>query len=181
MEIKIEEDYLPLFKPSQTKQLTMSSKPVKPSAFNYIHSDDERKKCREELNGKPVIVHTKDTLKLIRHTVKNMGTKDVCFSVIHDMMMMSVFNNEEMNDQMRLWKDLAKQGHLTVLECNNQTREIDGKNYYLMTITPCPNTANFDPIGMSLGFMVSGYIYVFKMEKNRDAVFGYIKKFCKEE
>jgi hypothetical protein len=158
-----------------------SNKTVKPTAFNHIITDEERKQRQEELEGKPMLIQMKDTMKLINHTIKNMGTKDVCFCVIHDIMAMSVFNNEEMKRGLGLWKDLAKKNKLTVLECNNQTREINGKNYYLMTITPRPNNANYDPIGMALGFMVSGYIYVFRQEKNRDAVFGYIKKFCKEE
>jgi hypothetical protein len=159
----------------------MSSKTVKPTSFNFTPSVEERKEMQKEFEGKAVVIKRDEMMKRIRHTIKGMGTKDVCFTLVRDVMMMSVFNNDEMKDQMILWKDLAKKGKLNLFEENKQMREIDGKKYHLLTITPCPNAGNFDPVGMALGFMVSGYIYVFRQEKNRDAVYNYIKKYCKEE
>jgi len=157
-----------------------SSKPFKASPFNYTPSEEDRQKMRESRSG-GLCYKMEDAISLVKHTLDNWGTKDIVFGFLHSEGAMSVFNKEEMDAQMRLWKELAKAGKLTVLECNNQTREVDGKKLYLLTITPRPNTASFDPVGMALGFMVSGYVYAFRNIKNRDAVFGYIKKFCKEE
>jgi hypothetical protein len=66
-----------------------------------------------------------------------------------------------------------------VLDGNNFTSKIDGKEYHFLTITPTTHEAMIDPIGMAVGFMVGGYIYGFRRKENRDAVFKYVKKFCK--
>ena len=81
---------------------------------------------------------------------------------------------------MLLWKDLIKRGKLEVLECNNITREIHGKQYYFLTVNPIGHDANLDPIGLAIGFFVNGYIYGFRREANRDAVFNYLKKQMKK-
>jgi hypothetical protein len=152
----------------------------KQSAFNIVPTAEERKERQNELKGKALVIHTDDTLKTLKK-LKMMGTSDVAFSMIHDVMMLSVFNDKEMNQQMLLWKDLAKKGKLEVLECNNITRTIHGKEYYFMTVNPIGQNANFDPIGLAIGFLVNGYIYGFRREVNRDAVFNYIKKQMKKE
>ena len=149
------------------------------SAFAYTPTTEERKKRQNELKGKALIIHKDDTLKTLKK-LKMMGTTDVAFSMIHDVMMLSVFNDKEMNQQMLLWKDLIKRGKLEVLECNNITREIHGKQYYFLTVTPIGQDANFDPIGLAIGFLVNGYIYGFRREANRDAVFNYLKKQMKK-
>jgi predicted transcriptional regulator len=125
------------------------------------------------------VIIPKQVLEHIEHTLVQLDKTDVCISVIHTTGDISAYNNDEMREQMVVWKDLAKQGKLVVRECNNQTRQIKGKDHYLLTIQPVPNDTNMDPIGLALDFMVSGYIYLFKKEVNRDSVFNYIKKFCK--
>jgi predicted transcriptional regulator len=125
------------------------------------------------------VIIPKQVLEHIEHTLVQLDKTDVCISVIHTTGDISAYNNDEMREQMVVWKDLAKQGKLVVRECNNRTRQIKGKDHYLLTIQPVPNDTNMDPIGLALDFMVSGYIYLFKKEVNRDSVFNYIKKFCK--
>lgn len=158
-----------------------STKQSKPSPFFHTVSDEERKDMREKLQGKAITIQTKETMKLLRNLFKRWGTTDLAFTCIHDTLQMSVFNDEEMRGQMLLWKDLAKQGKLEVLECNNYSHTIDGKEYYFLTITPIGHETMISPIGIATGFLVNGYVYGFRRKTNRDAVFQYVKKFCRKE
>lgn len=153
-----------------------ATKTVKPSPFTHTPTAEERKEQQDALKGKPIVVKTDETKRLLRNLFKKWGTTDVAFCCIHDTLMMSVFNNNEMREQMILWKDLAKRGKLEVLEENNTTLEFEGKEYHFLTITPTPNKTNFDPVGVAMGFLVNGYCYGFRRKENRDAVFKYIKK-----
>lgn len=159
----------------------MSAKQFKPSPFFQTVSDEERKEMREKLQGKAITIQTKETMKLLRNLFKRWGTTDLAFTCIHDTLQMSVYNDEEMRGQMLLWKDLAKQGKLEVLEGNNYSHTIDGKEYYFLTITPIGNETILSPIGVATGFLVNGYVYGFRRKTNRDAVFQYVKKFCRKE
>jgi hypothetical protein len=152
----------------------------KPTTFNYTPTTEERKKRQDQLKGKSIIVHRDEVLKQLKQ-LNLMEKKDVAFSMIHDVMILSVYNNEEMSRQMLLWKDLAKRGKIEVLKTNNISETIHGKKYYFLTVNPIGQDANFDPIGLAIGFIVNGYIYGFTREVNRDAVFAYINKHMKKE
>ena len=154
---------------------------AKPSPFSHVASDEEREERRKKLNEKGVIIQTKETMKLLRNTFKKWAKTDLAFSCIHDILQLSVFNDAEMKEQMLLWKDLAQRHKITVLDGNNFTKEIDGKEYHFLTITPTTEDTMIDPIGIAVGFIVNGYVYGFRRKENRDAVFKYVKKFCKEE
>jgi len=151
------------------------AKSTKPT-FHTI-TDEERKRLSNQLKGKPITIRTDETLKLLRNLFRNWASTDIGFSCIHDTLQLSVYNDAEMRGQMLLWKDLAKQGKIGVLECNNYTNQVHDKEIHFLTITPRNNTAMIDPIGIATGHMVNGYIYGFRRKTNRDAVFNYVKKF----
>ena len=154
---------------------------AQPSPFTHVASDEEREERRKKLNEKGIVIQTKETMKLLRNTFKIWAKTDLAFSCIHDILQLSVFNDAEMKDQMLLWKDLAQRHKITVLDGNNFTKAIDGKEYHFLTITPTTEDTMIDPIGIAVGFIVNGYIYGFRRKENRDAVFKYVKKFCKEK
>jgi hypothetical protein len=154
---------------------------AQPSPFSHVVSDAERDERRKKLNEKGVVIQTKETMKLLRNTFKIWAKTDLAFSCIHDILQLCVFNDAEMKGQMLMWKDLAQRHKITVLDGNNFTRAIDDKEYHFLTITPTTSDSMIDPIGVAVGFVVNGYIYGFRRKENRDAVFKYVKKFCKEE
>jgi hypothetical protein len=156
----------------------MASANQSTSPSYYVVSDEERKQRQKQLNGKSIIIHNKETMKLLRNTFNRWETTDIAFSCIHDILQLSVFNDAEMKQQMTLWKDLAKRGKIDLLDENNITETIDGKEYHFLTITPTTEDTITDPIGLAIGFIVNGYMYGFRHKDNRDAVFKYVKKFC---
>ena len=152
---------------------------AKPSPFTHIASDAERAERAKKLREVGATIKTKETLELLSNTFKIWANTDLAFACIHNILQLSVYNDAEMKDQMLLWKDLAQRNKINVLDGNNFTSKIDGKEYHFLTITPTDHEAMIDPIGMAVGFMVGGYIYGFRRKENRDAVFKYVKKFCK--
>jgi hypothetical protein len=96
------------------------------------------------------------------------------------MMDFSIYNKKEMNDQMLSWRDLAKEGKLQMYPENNMEYEVDDKKVYTLVISSKGN-CNVCPISLAWGTMVYGYTYAFTKKENRDAVYGYVKKFCPPE
>ena len=99
------------------------------------------------------------------------NTEQVCFG-----------KNEDMREQMKIWKHQKKQGILQVLEENNKTFEIQGKKFYSLVIQDTNPDRNpfIDPLAMGVGMFVSGFVYFFKRKHNRDAVFDYLNKEAKK-
>ena len=106
---------------------------------------------------------------------------DIAFTWLQDYLDFSVYNKEEMTDQMKLWKNLAKEGKLQMYEVNNKEHDVNGKTIYTFVITPIGANAFMCPLALSLGVMVDGYTYAFTKKENRDAIYTYIKKSCVEE
>ena len=97
---------------------------------------------------------------------------------VHDFMW---GNNVELTEQMKMWRKLRKEDKLDMQEFNNKTKYIKGKPWYILVVqTPSirrgVDDIGIDPLGMGFDtpYLVSGYIYVFKHEKNRDATFNYV-------
>ena len=91
----------------------------------------------------------------------------------------SYFNREQMNDQMKLWRKLVKEGHIVIAEGNHRSPTICGKQFHTFVLQHTDLNANpqIDRIGLAFdggAFLVSGYIYCFKNIANRDSVFKYV-------
>ena len=92
---------------------------------------------------------------------------------------LSVMNDEEMEDQAKRWKKQIEDGKISKpLDGNCKTTTVDGKKYHFLTIQPTDlEHCDFDALGMFvLGFVVSGYIYVFENENKRDRIKEYLCK-----
>jgi hypothetical protein len=144
------------FTPSE-KQIEERHEYLKKNEISTVHMDDVRRECRRILS------------------IKN--KTDICFTFIQHLMSFSVYNKEEMTDQMILWRDLAKKGKIEILAGNNREHKIDDKKVYSFIITPT-HDCNFCPVSLALGTLVSGYTYVFTKEENRDRIYNYLKKYC---
>jgi hypothetical protein len=112
--------------------------------------------------------------------------RDICFFGRRTNLQqgLSVLDKEEMTEQMREWRSLAKAGKLKIMDCNCKTTTLpNNKKAWFLVVQPFdPETGNMkdaqlDPVGLFIvGEMVSGYIYVFDSKRNRDAVKEYVMK-----
>lgn len=87
-------------------------------------------------------------------------------------------NNAEMTEQMKIWRKQRKEGTLKILEANNKTFKIQGREWHILVIQDTDSKGNpFDPMGMGYDerqFHVFGFIYHFTRIENRDAVYKYV-------
>ena len=86
-------------------------------------------------------------------------------------------NNDELREQMKLWRKSVKKGDLLIREFNNKTFKIKGIDWYIMVVQDTAGNIGVDKIGLGFDdaqFLVSGYIYVFKHKANRDATYKYV-------
>jgi hypothetical protein len=119
----------------------------------------------------------KKTLKdLVKDRQKTRGETVFCFNQYANKFQWQ--NNEEMKEQMGIWKRQRKSGLITIQEGNNHTKMIDGKEWYILVVQPTDLTkCNIDRSGFGLDnevFMVSGFIYYFRRIENRDIVYKYV-------
>ena len=98
--------------------------------------------------------------------------------LFHKHKMLSVMNNKELKVQAKMWRKHRKAGLIQIQDYNNETYEVDGKEYYALVVQPADlEDAQIDPLGLlTIGLMVSGYVYVFKNKVNRDIIFEYVNK-----
>jgi len=125
-------------------------------------------------------VDMSDMTKQLRIFIKEKVKSDICITYHVGLGAMNVYNEQELQGQMKQWKEYAKDGKIQVRECNNKTFELDGKKFYILVIQP-KNAGHYCPLSMSLGMIVSGFSYAFTKESNRDAVYQYVKKYCVAE
>jgi hypothetical protein len=86
-------------------------------------------------------------------------------------------NNDELREQMKIWRKQRKDGLIEMLECNNHTKKINGTDWHILVLQPtCEKHMTIDPTGFGLDeqFIVSGFIYYFKRIENRYATYKYV-------
>ena len=75
-----------------------------------------------------------------------------------------------------MWRKQRKEGVIQIIEYNNRTYDVDGKEYYSLVVQPSA-FCELDPLGLlKIGLMVSGFVYVFKNKTNRDIIYEYVNK-----
>ena len=125
-----------------------------------------------------VFMKNEDVTKHCKMILSKKNKKDIAFAYIKHVNMFSVFNTEEMRDNMKLWKSHAKEGKLNVFPANIREYEMDGKKLYTFVLSP-KHDVGFCPISLFLfDTMVSGHTYVYTKKENRDSVYEYVKKYC---
>ena len=145
------------------------------SPFNVsLDSAAGRKRIRD-MEGKTLVLTIESVKKICEEILSIKNKKDICFFWQFAMKNFAVMNKEEMDVQMRGWCKQAKEGVLTVMECNNTETDFNGKMIYGLVITPNME-CSLCPISLAIGMMVSGFGYFFTSKANRDAVFQFLKK-----
>jgi len=114
--------------------------------------------------------------KHFEQQVLKKGDDDIGFTFFKSLGQFNVYNKEEMKEQMILWKKLAKDGKIHVLEDNNFESEVGGTKLYSLVVSPDNDDESLCPLGLCLDFMVSGFTYAFTSKQNRDTIFAFIKK-----
>lgn len=152
-----------------------ASKASKTSPFNYrpTQADVERHSSRIKKEG-GIHYQVPHLREHFEKQVLKKGDEDIAFTFHQGLGQFNVYNKEEMKEQMILWKKLAKEGKIHVLECNNFECEVAGTNLYSLVISS--NVENLCPLGMCLEFMVSGHTYAYTSKQNRNTIFDFIKK-----
>jgi len=88
-----------------------------------------------------------------------------------------IFNNDELKQQAKLWRKSAREGKIQILKENCMSSKIEGKEWFFLVVQPTKNLDDysFEPVGACLlGVFVSGFIYCFEHEVNRDIIRKYV-------
>jgi hypothetical protein len=87
-------------------------------------------------------------------------------------------NNEELTEQMKIWRKQRKDGIIKIMDYNNHTKMIQGQEWHILVVQDVEEWHNsIDPVGLGFddgAFLVSGLIYCFKRIENRDATYKYV-------
>jgi hypothetical protein len=85
-----------------------------------------------------------------------------------------------MNEQMKIWRQQAKNGLLVINDGNDyKLRDDDEKRWYIFVVQNRDDaiSCGLDPFGVHiLSMMVDGYVYAFKSKTNRDNIRNYVMK-----
>jgi len=105
--------------------------------------------------------------------------KETSFTWVHNAKLVSWNTNAEMIQQAKIWRTQKRQGVLIMREHNNQTKLVQGQKWYILVVQDTDMSCNpqLDPLGLGIdegNFIVSGFIYWFKAEHNRDAIYKYV-------
>ena len=112
--------------------------------------------------------------------VKTKSKYDMAFCYHHQQNEYCVMNESEIHNQFKQFKKLHKSNLLTINLKNNRTKRINGRLVYILVIqsTDKDGTLNgnphIDPLGLGFDdgcYLVSGMIYAFLKESNRDSMF----------
>jgi hypothetical protein len=130
---------------------------------------------------KIIMFNSRSVLKKCRQILKIKDKNDVGFYYDYSSLSLVVLDKEDMNDNMKRWKDLAKQGKIQMYAKNNKEYDIGSKKVYTLVMSPLRIGWPICPISEAWRTTVNGTTFVFTKKENRDAVYGYVKKFCLEE
>tara|TARA_R110002126_G_scaffold59473_1_gene155834 strand:+ start:341 stop:829 length:489 start_codon:yes stop_codon:yes gene_type:complete len=156
---------------SQIPKINCSWKPTKKD-IKHRHKELEKRGH--------TILHMDKVRDMCRGILSSKNKTDICLSYVKHVADFTVMNKDEMKVQMKRWKELIKDGKITILEGNNNEFDIDTKKVYTFVITPVDFETSFCPVALAWGTLVSGYTYVFTKKDNRDSIFAYLKKYCDE-
>ena len=130
-----------------------------------------------EILNKNELIDTYDEFMCNRNKLKKEGNEiAICFNREHKVF--NYINNIEMKEQLKNWRKMLKQKQIEILQGNNlKLCDLRGRPFFIFVITPTDEKYNMiDPFGMLLNYMVSGFIYAFDNEKNRNECYNYLNK-----
>ena len=128
-------------------------------------------------------VSTNDMKSLLAETVNDRQKfRDETFFFWHRQLKLVMWgNNKELTEQMICWRKQRKEGVIKIQPCNNRTKTIQGKTWYILVAQQLKDgeieNTGIDPLGFGFdegAYIVTGLIYIFKHEANRDATYKYV-------
>jgi hypothetical protein len=154
-------------------------------AKKYKKSADEytevRKKAVKHSNG-CTITNNAEMRKLMKTIVggRRKSRGETCFYWHRERQEAMWATNEDIQDQVKLWKKQMKDGdELQFLESNCQTKLVNGEEWHILVCGHKTKDFGIDPLGMGIDdgiFVVSGLIYWFRHKDSRDALVAYLNK-----
>jgi len=126
------------------------------------------------------LVSCKEIKKALKWVIDDKQKGEIGFCYVRHLNDYSFYNREQMGEQMKVWRKLVKEGTLVIQEANHRSPTIHGKQFYTFVIQTADLDAHpmeIDRLGLGFDdrcFLVSGHIYVFKTEANRDSTFKYV-------
>ena len=121
-----------------------------------------------------------EQLDYIRRVVADRDKKsnENCFTYHRYRQGVITLTNEALTNQMKDYRVSRKKSDLTMEAENNRQFEVDGRTLYTAVITPLDEmgdpATSADPLALGVGLLVSGWVYWFSHEQNRDAFYKYI-------
>ena len=92
----------------------------------------------------------------------------------------SWFDKPTMNEEIKKWRKLAKQGKVKICKYNNMNFEYKGKTYYTLVIQFYKNEKMNENWCVMLagvfGIWLKGTGYCFRTQQNRDNIYNYVMK-----
>ena len=111
----------------------------------------------------------------------NAEAKELCITWYRPANSFCWYSKLQLNEQMKLWRKLSKEGKLKIMAYNNQETEQYGKKIYYFVIQSYNNEKMTEngmcPFSMNiLERLVDGYTYCFTRRENRDSIYNYVMK-----
>lgn len=125
------------------------------------------------------VIDSKKQKKVLENVVADRQKKrgENCFTYNIGLKTPTWLNNEIMTENMKRWRRQKKEGILNIDERNYREFEISGKKWYLLVIQATKEENNqIDPLAFGVGYLVTGLVYWFKSEENRNTVANYVMK-----
>ncbi len=125
------------------------------------------------------ITTRKEELVKFRRLIKTRETNEVVYYYHHTTNQYTAAKKDEWNEEMRRFRKERKEGILNIDPINHRNPKIKGKQFYTFVLqtTDMDKNPTCDPLGATFDdgiFIVSGFIYSFRNEANRDASYKYI-------
>ena len=153
------------------------------SPFSTKPTQKDLEARQAKLAGKMIILEPKKLAKFVQFMLQSKVKSDIGFTFhqqYHDFMVM---NKDEAKGQMLLWKQMAKDGKIMLLEGNNREYDVEGKMIYSFVVQPTNQNHSpcICPLSLAMGTMVSGFTYAFTKKENRDSIYTYVKKYMSDQ
>ena len=100
---------------------------------------------------------------------------EVCMCYVRQLDDTSWYSQEQIKQQSKQFRQQRKSGKLTLREDNNGTMELGKKTFYYFVVQHTkPECDMCDPMALANGLIVSGFVYYFTNQYNRDVLYKYI-------
>lgn len=146
---------------------------------NYKKLDTNKKQLSFLLIYEMPTYNRKNEISKFRELVKGHQKGEVVYYHHYASQQYTACKKGEWNEEMRRFRKERKEGIKNIDPINHRNPTIKGKQFYTFVLqnTDMDTNPTFDPLGMAFDdgfFVVSGFIYSFRNEANRDASYKYI-------